>query len=186
MKLEPPSPFKAANHNQRLSGTDYLARLYDSYGRSIYLFALKLLTNPQEAEELTQEVFLTFWQKNLYDHERGTVKQLLMTMTYSRAIDRLRRRSAFGRALQRLGAMELQHTLEHGLEIAMAEEHRVALHQAMEQLSFLQRQCLQLYYFKGMNQNEIAQHLKVPLSTIKTRCRDALIHLKKLMHEVHP
>jgi len=159
-----------------------LARLYDEHGASVYRFALKLLSAPQEAEDLTQEVFLFFWQSGTFNPERGSAKQFLMKLTYSRAIDRLRRRRIHDKALTRLGGQELFASSENeGLERAVADERSLALRQAMEQLSALQRECLQLFYFRGLPQAEIAQQIGAPLGTVKTRCRDALIQLKKLL-----
>ncbi|WP_218082273.1 sigma-70 family RNA polymerase sigma factor [Anthocerotibacter panamensis] len=158
-----------------------LASLYDQHGPSVYRFALKLLANPQEAEDLTQEVFLSFWQGKTYNPQRGSPERFLMLLTHSRAIDRLRRRRIHTEAIQRLrGQGPL--TIASGEE-PEREERRLALQQAMKQLSSLQHQCVHLFYFRGLTQAEIAQQLNTPIGTVKTRCREALIKLKKLLND---
>lgn len=159
-----------------------LAWLYDCHGLDVYRLALKILSNPHEAEDLTQEVFLTFWQRAAFKPERGGAKQYLLTLTYSRAVDRLRRRGIHWRVLQRLSRQVLLATDSTEPLERMATEERIrALRQAMAQLSPVQCECLKLAYFEGLTQVQIAHRLAIPLGTVKTRCRDALIKLKNLL-----
>lgn len=74
----------------RAGNTQALATLYDRYAQLVYTLALRLLQNPTEAEDLTQDVFVQFWQSQKYDPDRGSVGSYLATYTRSRALDRLR------------------------------------------------------------------------------------------------
>ena len=80
-----------------------LATLYDRYSSLVYRLALRILLNPQEAEDLTQEIFLKLWRSSTYDVNRGSLSSFLTTLTRSRAIDRLRSRSSTLKSLQRWG-----------------------------------------------------------------------------------
>lgn len=79
-----------------------LGILYDRYGSLVYRLALRILANPQEAEDLTQEIFLNLWQSRTYNPARGSLGSFLTTLTRSRAIDKLRSRSTNLKFLQRL------------------------------------------------------------------------------------
>lgn len=82
-----------------------LGILYDRYSSLVYRLALRILANPQEAEDLTQEIFLTLWRSNTYNPSRGSLSSFLTTLTRSRAIDKLRSRGSNLKTIQRWSQM---------------------------------------------------------------------------------
>ncbi len=165
------------------SDTRALGVLYDRYGTLVYRLAFKMLGAAPEAEDLTQEIFLTLWQKRNYDPQRGSLSSFLMTMTRSRSIDRLRSRGSNVRFLQRIGLAQRDQSFPNPLEQASLDERSAQVKAALETLSDPQRQVLELAYFEGLSQSEIAERLQTPLGTIKTRGRQALLKLKGLLFE---
>jgi len=161
-----------------------LGILYDRYGGIVYRLALKILANPQAAEDLTQDVFIGLWQKRNYDPRRGSLNSFLMTLTRSRAIDRIRSQGAKRRSIERWG-----HNIEGGptaptpLELASTEERAQRVQEAMTTLPESQRRVLELAYYAGMSQSEISQKLNTPLGTVKTQARQGLIKLKRLLND---
>lgn len=165
--------------------THALGIIYDRYGTLVYRLALKILGNSQEAEDLTQEIFLNLWQKQGYDPRRGTLHGYLMTLTRSRAIDRLRSRGSSLRFLQRLGFNEMSdNNFPNPLEQASLDERSEKVKTALAQLPDVQRQVLEMAYYEGLSQSEIAERLATPLGTIKTRGRQALLKLKQFLYEM--
>ncbi|MBD0268110.1 MAG: sigma-70 family RNA polymerase sigma factor [Cyanobacteria bacterium Co-bin8] len=168
----------------RAGQTDALGVLYDRYARLVYSLALRMLSNAEEAEDLTQEVFLAFWQRDKYDSERGSLSSFLVTFTRSRALDRLRNRSVRYRALERLqGLAQPNPRAETPLEKASLEERSQQIREALSQLPASEQQVLEIAYFEDLSQSQIAQKLNIPLGTVKTRCRQGLIRLRQLLDD---
>lgn len=166
----------------RAGDTQALATLYDRYATMVYTLALKMLQNAPEAEDLTQEVFVNFWQQQKYDPDRGSVGSYLATYTRSRALDRLRvggGRSNILKKVQRLtGAAPQPPTpLEH----AAQSERQQRLRDALRQLLPAEREVLEIAYFEGLSQSQIAARLGIPLGTVKTRSRQGLLHLRDFL-----
>lgn len=169
----------------RAGQTDALATLYDRYAQMVYTLALKMLQNATEAEDLTQEVFVNFWQQQKYDPDRGSVGSYLATYTRSRALDRLRvsgGRSNILKKVQRMG--EATAHAATPLDQAAQSEHRQQLRYALNQLPVTEREVLEIAYFEGLSQSQIANRLGIPLGTVKTRSRQGLLHLRNLLD--HP
>jgi len=164
--------------------TRALGVIYDRYGTLVYRLALKLLASNQEAEDLTQEIFLAIWQKRAYDPKRGSLSSFLMTMTRSRAIDRLRSRGSNLRFLQRIGLAERDNSFPNPLEQVSLQERSEQVKAALEALPENQRQVLEMAYYEGLSQSEIASRLQTPLGTIKTRGRQALLKLKGILYDM--
>jgi RNA polymerase sigma-70 factor (ECF subfamily) len=159
--------------------TDALAMLYDRYAPMVYTLALKMLQNAAEAEDLTQEAFVNFWQQQKYDPERGSVGSYLATYTRSRALDRLRvgggRRNIMKKVQRMTGATPRPPT---PLEEAAQSERQQQLQEALNHLSPAEREVLEIAYFEGLSQSQIAQRLGIPLGTVKTRSRQGLLRLR--------
>ncbi|MGB5975186.1 MAG: sigma-70 family RNA polymerase sigma factor, partial [Nodosilinea sp.] len=156
--------------------TNALAVLYDRYSSMVYTLALKMLANPAEAEDLTQEVFVNFWQRRQYNSDRGSMGSYLATYTRSRALDRLRIRSGRATILQRF--QRITQASSHSpnpFEHATQQEQHQHLRAALDQIPATERQVLEIAYFKGLSQSEIAVHLGIPLGTVKSRCRQGLL-----------
>jgi RNA polymerase sigma-70 factor (ECF subfamily) len=160
--------------------SDAIGVLYDRYGRLVHSVILHIVHNPSAAEDLVQETFLRIWSRiRLFDSERGDLKCWILTIGRHCAFDYLR--SAEGRN-DRSSCNGIFEHLAGGLtgELAVAPESlpfflsEAPLGKAMARLSANQRRALELAYFEGMSQTEIAQAVHQPLGTVKTWVRTAL------------
>ena len=159
-----------------------LGVLYDRYGLLVYRLIYRMLNNPQEAEDLTQEIFLNLQVKSKFDPQRGSFYTYLMTLTRSRTIDRLRSKRSKGRFWQNIGKLKdsiPQQKFDSPMEFASTEEISNQVRNALQNLSPQQRQILELSYYEGLTQSEIAKRLNIPLGTVKTHSRRGLIKLRK-------
>lgn len=160
-----------------------LAALYDRYARPIYSLALRILRDASEAEDIVQEVFLQAWrQASRYDPSRGAVAAWLLTQARSRAIDRLRARrvrpATADAALSSTDVVDPGPTLDW--QVLSAEQVHL-VRAAIDELPVLQRVAIELAYFEGCSQSEIAERLEQPLGTVKTRIRLALAKLRETL-----
>jgi RNA polymerase sigma-70 factor (ECF subfamily) len=162
-----------------------MSDLYDRYGRLAYSVIYRVVRNPAAAEDLVQETFLRVWNRvQSFDHERGALGPWVLTVARNRAIDYLR--SSDGRMTA--GAVELNH-LEHpaafsGLaDIALAIDRVRRVKNAFEKLTPHQRMVIELAYYEGLSQTEMAEQMKQPLGTVKTWVRSALKILRDELTE---
>jgi len=165
-----------------------MAELYDRFSRPVFSLAYRILREERAAEDVVQDVFLGFWQRPFsYVDDRGTFAPWILRVTRNRAIDVLRKRSR-----ERSPGPDEQATLFEERIIdpepepsdqvwTMAVAGRVRA--AMGELTEAQQQVIELAYFQGMTQSEMAEHLDTPLGTIKTRVRTALRRLSEIMSE---
>lgn len=158
--------------------------LYDRYGGLVYTIALRVLERNDEAEDLTQEVFLTFWKDKQFDPNRASLSTYLGVLTRSRALNRLEQRTSRQRTLSRLQQLEQNDRVAPTLleQASLAEQHRL-VRDALKQLSETQQQALTLNYFQGLSHSEISQRLQLPLGTVKTNVRQGLLKLRKILGE---
>ncbi|GAC1465208.1 MAG: sigma-70 family RNA polymerase sigma factor [Chamaesiphon sp.] len=164
--------------------SEALGLLYDRYASLVYRLAIRILANPQEAEDLTQEIFLAFWRSSTYNPTRGSISSFLTTLTRSRAIDKLRSRSTKLKFLQRWGqTMATQTSPPTPFEMASLSQRSQYVETALAQLSDKQRQVLEMAYYDGLSQSEIAKQLDIPLGTIKTWSRQGLLNLRKNLQD---
>ncbi|WP_447976978.1 sigma-70 family RNA polymerase sigma factor [Candidatus Nitrospira bockiana] len=158
-------------------------QLYDRSAPVLFALCLRMLGDRQDAEDLLQEVYAEVWRKSVrYDERRGSPLAWLVTLTRSRAIDRLRARTSRG-----YGAVESiddrPETDREGSEPTPFEhqataELRTLVTKALEELPAPQRQALELAYYDGLSHTEIAQRLKEPVGTIKTRIKLGMSKLR--------
>ena len=160
-----------------------LARLYDASSPLVYGLALRILGDAGAAEEVTLDVYLQVWkQANRFDPVRGRVSTWLMTMARSRAIDKLR-----GKAQELSQAETLEAVAETRSEnpdpeqSAAVAQQQAEVRKALSTLSEEQRHAIELAFFNGFSQNEIAMKLNEPLGTIKTRIRNGMLKLRELL-----
>ncbi len=161
---------------------DALLTLYDRYGRLVYSLAYKVLQDHQLAEEVTQDVFTRVWKAAAtFDPKKSRFTTWLTSITRNRAIDILRRRRA--RGLTGAGEAELNTAITRADERFSPEHHlrSLAVREALEQLPPAQREVLELAYFGGLTQREIAERLHIPLGTVKTRMRLGMMKLRDLL-----
>jgi RNA polymerase sigma-70 factor (ECF subfamily) len=157
-----------------------LAELYDRYGKMVYGLILRVVSDTGTAEDLVQETFLRVWNRAQgFDSERGAVGPWLMAVARNRAIDYLRSQ---GRRIQ--SSVEFNET-EHpslfaNLQTEMLQFDVIKrMKTALERLDGKQRKAIELAYFEGMSQTEIAEHMGQPLGTVKTWVRKALQQLRE-------
>lgn len=162
--------------------TQALGMIYDRYSRLVYSLAFKILANAEEAEDVTQEIFVSLWQRNAYNPARGSLSSFLTTMTRSRSIDRLRSRGSRYRFLQRWeGIVQSETAMATPLEQVSMGERSQIIRAALEQLAPNERQVLEIAYYGGLSQSEIAESLNIPLGTVKTRSRQGLLKLRQAL-----
>lgn len=162
-----------------------VAALYDRHAKSIYSLVLRILGDEGDAEDVVQEVFAQMWkQAPRYESGRGAVGAWLRVIARSRAIDRLRARRVRP-DLRSIGSQALGEVAAVGVgdqvSALVTAEQAVMVRQALGDLPFLQRTALELAYYEGLSQSEIAERLEQPLGTIKTRIRQGLIKLRDVL-----
>ncbi|SLM49156.1 putative RNA polymerase sigma factor, sigma-24 homolog [Nitrospira japonica] len=159
------------------------SELYDLSCTLLYTLAIRILGNREEAEEVLQDVYLEVWRKVArYDVGRGTPVAWLITLTRSRAIDRLRARSARGYqttdSLERDAAAQIRDMSPSPFETQADQELRLAVGTAMASLPAAQQQAIELAYYEGLSHMEIAARLNQPLGTVKTRIKLGMSKLR--------
>ena len=163
---------------------DAMSDLYDRYSRVVYSVILRIVRNASVAEELVQESFLRAWNRGSdFDSTRGRIGPWLLTIARNRAIDYLR--SSAGQ--QQATTFELVSSERVSLFVntedrMLDQEQARRIRSAFSQLNENQRQVLELAYFEGLSQSEMAEKLGQPLGTIKTWVRTALTTLRGTFH----
>jgi RNA polymerase sigma-70 factor (ECF subfamily) len=164
--------------------TAALSTLYDRYAPILKSVAFHVVHDETEADDLLQEVFIQIWkQAKKYLPDKGKPLGWILTLTRRRAIDRLRKRNAYWRAKDRF-EMTIGHQsrvcnrIETDIRLA---DMRRFLQSKLDLLPPFQRQAIEMAFFKGLSQREIAQATNIPLGTIKTRLE---LGLKKLSESV--
>ena len=158
-----------------------MAELYDRYGRLTYALIFRIVRNGAVAEDLVQETFLRVWNRvHAFDQERGSFGPWILAVARNRAIDYLR--SADGRMMQspfELEKME-EPTLFNDFERDIMNIDRTRmLREAFQKLTPNQRIVIELAYYEGLSQTEMADRMKQPLGTVKTWVRSALKTLRE-------
>ena len=156
---------------------DAVRTLYARFGRSVYSMGVRLLGSNEGAEELTQDVFLAAWRKGgAFDPSRGRLSTWLMAIAHNMAVDRLRHDRGVGRPT--LVLMEELPERASPVEEEDVLIERDTARRAMAGLSEAERHLLSQAYFLGWTAREIAEADGIPLGTVKTRLRTALIRLR--------
>lgn len=163
--------------------TEALGQLYDRHASLVYGMSLKVLGNTQEAEDLTQDIFVKLAEQAAYDPKRGSLRTFLMILTRSRAMDRVRSRQSAHRSKQRWQADYSRPNPSFLIDDVAEGEQSQQVKAALAQLSAQQQQILHLAYYEGFTQSAIAQRLNAPLGTVKARARRGLLKLRKILQE---
>ncbi|NET71602.1 MAG: sigma-70 family RNA polymerase sigma factor [Sphaerospermopsis sp. SIO1G2] len=160
-----------------------LSVLFNRHGSLVYGLALKILGNSQEAEDLTQEIFLTLWRKASSNPDCRFFTRYLVTMTRSRAIDKIRSRNRQTKFMERWGQTMISEATPEPTPVEQASfaERSTRIYDALLQLPEKQRQVIELAYKEGLSQSEIAKQINIPLGTVKTATRQGLLKLKRIL-----
>jgi RNA polymerase sigma-70 factor (ECF subfamily) len=162
--------------------SEAMSEAYDRFSGVIYSIACRVLRPGAEAEDVMQEVFIKLWNRaRSYNRSLGTPLTWIMTMTRNQAIDKLR-------TLQRRSAVLQEHP-EELPESAVAacqspnpvidDEKATLIRRSLKTLPGDQKHAIELAFFSGLTQNEIAEHLKEPLGTVKARIRRGMLRLRE-------
>jgi RNA polymerase sigma-70 factor (ECF subfamily) len=160
--------------------------LYSTTGKLVFGLVLRILGDPSVAEEVLFDVFTQVWrQAGRYDLNRGAPLGWLTTIARSRAIDRLRSEKQYQQN------DELTEAAGQGRPAAGDPETNTAISEmqrfvrgALNSLTVEQREVIELSYYSGMTQSEVASHLGLPLGTVKTRTRLGMIKLREVLKPV--
>ncbi|MEO8330112.1 MAG: ECF RNA polymerase sigma factor SigK [Candidatus Nanopelagicales bacterium] len=158
------------------------ASLYDRTSTKVFGLVRRVVRDPAQAEEVSQEVYLQAWrQAGRFDQSAGSALAWLLTLAHRRAVDRVRAsQSAADRDVR---AAEREVMPAHD-EVAETVEQRLDAEQVrrcLEDLTHIQRQSVTLAYYQGFTYAEVGTTLGVPLGTVKTRMRDGLVRLRDCM-----
>jgi len=161
---------------------DALSKLYDRYNGIVKALILRIIHNETEADDLLQEVFMEIWnQAKNFSAQKGKPLGWMVTLTRRRAIDALRKKQAYARAEERFQAEPEQQPLawvqNTTAEDIRASDTRALMAKVISSLPEAQQQVIDLAFFRGMSQREIAAHTNIPLGTVKTRLE---LGLKKI------
>jgi RNA polymerase sigma-70 factor (ECF subfamily) len=156
------------------------ARLYDSYSGAIYSIILQIVSDQELANDILQEVFINIWRKiEMYDAEKGRLFTWMLNIARNASIDMLRSRSYRNSQKNQSIQENVDVTVPGNTEQMNIDS--IGLKKLLEKLKPEQRVLIDLSYFKGYTHEEIAEQEKIPLGTVKTRIRNALIQLREIL-----
>ena len=159
--------------------------LYDRHGGVAYSLAYRIVGKQSAAEDVVQEALLSIWRSRLrYDQKRGSVRTWILWIVHNRAVDSLRRSSVHDRRRERLDVVEERFEARErtDVEVARREEAR-SVRGALGTLPAEQRQTIELAYFGGFTQSQIAELLNEPVGTVKGRMRLGLEKMRRQLVE---
>jgi len=160
------------------------AQLYDQTHSPVYGLALRIVSLPSVAEEVTMDVYLQVWREaSRYRQSRGAVFGWLMMLARSRALDRLRheRRSPVYHAVDFDEGHDVVDLGHSPLSLVQVKQVKSKVTEVFHELSSEQQRVVQLSFYDGLSHGEIAEKLQLPLGTVKTRIRSALGKFKQVL-----
>ena len=155
------------------------ASLYDRTSARVYGMVLRVIRDPAQAAEVTQDVYLQLWREAArFDPALGTVLSWLLLLAHRRAVDRVRSARSATLREDRYAASQSERPYDQASERAQANLEAQRVRTALHGLTETQREAISLAYFAGYTHREVAALLDLPLGTAKTRIRDGLIRLR--------
>jgi RNA polymerase sigma-70 factor (ECF subfamily) len=162
-----------------------LGAFYDRFGRIVYGLALRVVRNAQLAEEATQEAFFAVWRTaDEYRASRGSARAWLLTIAHRRAVDRVRyeqRRVVVNEPLDETTQAQIREIVPSAEDEAWVVFERERLVRALAQIPDAERELIELAYFDGYTQTQLAERLGLPLGTVKRRTFNGLRRLRELL-----
>jgi RNA polymerase sigma-70 factor (ECF subfamily) len=189
---QPPPSDEALMQAIQRGDTQAFEQLYDRYSPLLYPVCLGILHNACDAQGVLLDLFWELWRsRERFNPERGSVRSYLMTLARSRAIDHLRAGKRYAEHQQEL--YETRQNYFHQSYAdgqpaaeAMAAEEGELVREALETLTHAQRESLQLAYFDGLTQQQIAERTGTPLGSVKSHIRQGLIKLRAILRRHQP
>jgi RNA polymerase sigma-70 factor (ECF subfamily) len=161
---------------------DAFARLYDATSTRTYGVIWRVLRSADHAAEVTQEVYTEVWrQATRFEESKGSATAWITTMAHRRAVDRVRSVTSEVARDEHYARAEPGREVDHVWEGVSSRLDADRVRKGMESLTAIQREALALAYFGGYTQSQVAERLKLPLGTVKTRIRDGLISLRNVL-----
>ena len=160
-------------------------RVYDEVSGPVYGLALRIVRDPAQSEEVAQEVLVDVWRTaSRFEPGRGSAMSWVMMLAHRRAVDRVRSAQAAAEREQRVGR-EAGPAYDEVAESVQIRLEREQVRRCLSTLTETQRESVTLAYYAGYTYREVAELLKAPLGTIKTRMRDGLIRLRDCLGVNH-
>jgi RNA polymerase sigma-70 factor (ECF subfamily) len=161
---------------------DAFSQLYDRFSSLVFTLAMRMLRARSDAEDLLQEVFVQVWrQARNYSTERGSPEAWIVNIARSRAIDKIRSIRRMEKSFVLTDDPARAESSDNVESSAAESEARIAMNSALANLPDTQRKVLELAYFDGLTQTEIANRLAEPLGTVKTRMRSGIQRLRDML-----
>lgn len=155
------------------------ARLYDAMSARVFGLARRILRDPAQAEEVGQEVMLEVWRRaSRFDATRGSALSWIMTLAHARSVDRVRSAQSATDRDHKYASTTVERDVDVVADAVETSLERKQVQRCLGSLTDLQRESINLAYYSGFTQAEVAVALKTPLGTVKTRLRDGLIRLR--------
>lgn len=153
--------------------------LYDQVSPTVFGLVRRVVRNPAQSEEVTQEIFLEIWQNAArFDADRGKALSWILVIAHRRAVDRVRASQSSADRDLREGIKEYQESYDDVAELVELRLESERVNRALDSLTDMQREAIRLAYYGGYTHREVADLLKVPVGTVKTRIRDGMIRLR--------
>ncbi|MFG1884039.1 sigma-70 family RNA polymerase sigma factor [Micromonospora sp. NPDC049102] len=176
--VTPPSPDELLSRVARGDEAAFAA-LYDTVAGRVLGLARRVLRDPAQAEEVTQEVMVEVWRTaGRFEAGRGSASAWVLTMAHRRAVDRVRSEQAHSDRTRRVAASETHVPYDEVVEDVTARLEREQVRRCLGRLTPVQREAVTLAYYGGHTYREVAEKLDTPLPTVKTRMRDGLIRMR--------
>ena len=169
-------------HRVARGDADAFARLYDATSSRTYGVVWRVLRSADHAAEVTQEVYTEVWrQATRFETAKGSVTAWITTMAHRRAVDRVRSVTSEVARDEHYAREEPAREVDHVWEGVSERLDAERVRKGLDKLTPIQREALTLAYFGGYTQSQVAERLKLPLGTVKTRIRDGLISLRNVL-----
>jgi RNA polymerase sigma-70 factor (ECF subfamily) len=158
------------------------AELYDATRSRVYGMVCRVLRDRGYSEETTQDVYLQVWRTaESYDPASGSALAWLLTLAHRRAVDRVRAEQAASQRDSRYGAATVERDTDNVTDAVISGEDRQRVAACLNNLTDVQRECIELAYYQGMTYVQVSERLSANLATVKSRMRDALRGLRNCL-----
>ena len=158
------------------------AGFYDATRSRVYGVVLRVLRDRGYSEETTQDIYLQVWRTaESYDPASGSALAWLLTLAHRRAVDRVRSEQAASQRDSRYGAATVERASDNVSDAVISGEERARVIACLEGLTDIQRECIELAYYRGLTYVEVSEQLSANLATVKSRMRDALRGLRNCL-----